>query len=712
VGKLDKFKEKLFNRYSRRVVIVFPILLLGVFIYLMTMNNVYLKSYEIEKFDRASETIRSPITVENEVETDRKMRETVLSIEDRYSITEEITEERIKYIEELFDATDKLTKENEEIVDDKENGSEPLSNDELVFNLSEILSDEIVESVNDVMLAQLVSLNPDERLKGKNQFIKSVEKILDRGVRIENINSAKEEVNASIKYSSLDEQVKDILFKLIDFAVVENSFYDAEKTIEARNDAASSVTPVVISSGDILVQEGQIITNEIYSDLELVGLLKQQKRIFPELGLVLFILLLLFILMNELFRLHKRNQFDFGKMIIFVSSIMIVTVLLKIISLFSDQLNHLYLIVPVATVVLLIKFLINERLSIVVAIVLSIIGSIIFNGEIPGSLNFEAGIYFLFVQFAAIILLRNIQDRISIIKISFGMMLINVMIIVIFLLLSFIQFELISAALYSGYGIVGAILSGVLAIGLLPFFETGLGILSDQRLLTLANPNQPLLKKLLTEAPGTYHHSVMVANLSETACEAIGANGLLARVGAYYHDIGKTVNPHYFIENQVAIRNPHDFIEPEQSATIIINHVIDGVKLLKEHKLPKEIIDIAAQHHGTSMVEFFYHKAKQENEDVMEEDFRYPGPIPTSKEAGIISICDSVEAAVRSLKEPSTEKIEEIVTSIINKRLTDGQFNHTPLTIGELHNIKESVCDALNGIFHSRIQYPSEEERN
>src|SRR5699024_2149381 len=229
-----------------------------------------------------------------------------------------------------------------------------------------------------------------------------------------------------------------------------------------------------------------------------------------------------------------------------------------------------------------------------------------------------------------------------------------------------------------------AILSAVLTLGLLPFFETGLGILSDGKLLSLANPNQPLLRKLLTEAPGTYHHSVMVANLSESACEAIGANGLLARVGAYYHDIGKTKTPHFFIENQVAIRNPHDFIEPKQSADIIINHAIDGANMLKEHKLPKEIVDIAREHHGTSLVSFFYHKAKENDENVDEAHFRYPGPKPRTKEGAIISICDAAEAAVRSLKEPSSEKIEEIVASIVKNKLMDGQFDDTPLTLEEL----------------------------
>src|SRR5690625_3679414 len=321
----------------------------------------------------------------------------------------------------------------------------------------------------------------------------------------------------------------------------------------------------------------------------------------------------------------------------------------------------------------------------------------------------EAGIYFLFFQIAAIVFLKNLKDRVSIIKTAFGVAIINIFTIIMFLLLSFIQYDLVQAIIHSAYGIVAAILSAILTIGMLPFFETGLGILSDHKLLSLANPNQPLLKKILTEAPGTYHHSVMVANLSETVCEAIGANGLLARVGSYYHDIGKTIKPHYFIENQVAIRNPHDFLEPLESAKIIINHVTDGVKMLQKHNLPKEIIDIALQHHETSLVEYFYFKAKEKKEEVHEEDFRYPGPKPLTKEAGIISICDSVEAAVRSLREPSPEKIEEIVASIINKKLMDGQFNNTPLTLEELNIIQETVCEALKVIFHSWIQYPTKE---
>lgn len=236
-------------------------------------------------------------------------------------------------------------------------------------------------------------------------------------------------------------------------------------------------------------------------------------------------------------------------------------------------------------------------------------------------------------------------------------------------------------------------------------------MLTDIKLLALSSPNHPLLKKILTEAPGTYHHSIMVANLSETACEAVGANGLLARVGAYYHDIGKTIKPHYFIENQLAAKNPHDLINPKQSANIIINHPYDGADMLVAYRMPKEIIDIAKQHHGTALLKYFFHKEKELNQFVQESDYRYPGPKPQSKEAAIISICDSVEAAVRSLKDPTEEKIEKIVSSIVSDRLMDGQLDESPLTIQELKKVHKTICATLKGIFHSRIQYPTKEAK-
>jgi cyclic-di-AMP phosphodiesterase PgpH len=226
------------------------------------------------------------------------------------------------------------------------------------------------------------------------------------------------------------------------------------------------------------------------------------------------------------------------------------------------------------------------------------------------------------------------------------------------------------------------------------------------RLIELSNPNHPLLRKILTETPGTYHHSVMVANLADAACEAIGANGLLARVGCYYHDIGKTKRPQFFIENQMNIENPHDRLPAQTSANIIVAHATDGAEMLKKHRMPKEIVDIAEQHHGTTLLRFFYHKATTNGKEAKEEDYRYPGPRAQTKEAAIVGIADSVEAAVRSMRQPSAEQIESVIGNIISDRLQDGQLNECDLTLKELDIVANSFIETLKGIFHSRIEYP------
>jgi hypothetical protein len=272
-----------------------------------------------------------------------------------------------------------------------------------------------------------------------------------------------------------------------------------------------------------------------------------------------------------------------------------------------------------------------------------------------------------------------------------------------------IMLEAVGLALGSG------LLTAVLVIGLMPFFEVSYSILSALKLVELSNPNHPLLRKLLTETPGTYHHSVMVGNLSEAAAESIGANGLLCRVGSFYHDIGKTRRPSYFIENQTNIENPHDFIDPKLSKSIIIAHARDGVEMLKDHNIPKPIWEIAEQHHGTTLLKYFFHKARKQHEEegkdpeeIVESDFRYPGPKAQTKETAIVGIADSVEAAVRSLRNPTVEQIDSMVQKIIKDRLDDQQFNECDLTLKELDKIGTSIKETLLGIFHSRIEYPDD----
>ncbi|HHY59606.1 MAG TPA: HDIG domain-containing protein, partial [Clostridia bacterium] len=247
--------------------------------------------------------------------------------------------------------------------------------------------------------------------------------------------------------------------------------------------------------------------------------------------------------------------------------------------------------------------------------------------------------------------------------------------------------------------------------GSLPFLETTFGITTSLRLLEMSNPNQPLLKRLLLEAPGTYHHSILVGNLAEAAADAVRADGLLARVGAYYHDIGKLKRPYFFIENQLTAENPHDKLSPTLSNLIIMAHVKDGLELAKEHQLPKVVTDIIAQHHGTSLISFFYNKAVNQAQEgrhdpVSEDDFRYEGPKPQTKEAAIVMLADSVEAAVRSIQKSNPGRMEATVRRVIKEKLEDGQLEECELTFKELDIIAQAFVRVLSGFFHSRIEYP------
>lgn len=709
-------KNWLKNRTSIFLIVII-VLIQSLFFFFLSLNNVYTETYDLQRFATANTTIRSPVTIENEDETERKTREAVQQVGDRYSISEQVINERIGYSEEIFDAILALNEDNKNEAENQEDGEkeeavneEGLSLDEKIERLRQVLSEDIVLGVDAEVFRTLLSQPSNELKEAKKLFIESTLEVMENGVRIENLQTARGLVQDEIKYSNLEPIVKDALINLSTFIVTENSFFDLEATNEARKIAASNVDPEMIKAGEIIVSEGQVITNEIYEQLRLVGLLDGERNFYPVLGLILLLFILGGISVIEINKLVKSNSFDKRILAAILIISVIVISLMKVVSLYSTENNHLFYLMPIAMGTLLIKLFISERLAIIMAGVYAILGTVIFNGFIPGALNIEAGIYFFFSQLAGILFFPRVKDRLAILKSGIAIILVNIITVLLFLFLSFEKYTVMDFFIYSSYGMVSAFLSAVLTIGLLPFFETSLGILSDVKLLQLSSPNQPLLKKLLVEAPGTYHHSVMVANISETACEAIGANGLLARVGAYYHDIGKTVRPQFFIENQLTNRNPHDQMDPRESAKIIISHPYDGAEMLKQNKFPKEIIEIAKTHHGTSLLKFFYHKERQQNSEVLETDYRYPGPKPATKEAAIISICDSVEAAVRSLNEPTEDKIEEIVASIMNDRISDGQLDESPLTLTELKVIQTTICESLKGFFHSRIQYPTKDK--
>jgi putative nucleotidyltransferase with HDIG domain len=312
----------------------------------------------------------------------------------------------------------------------------------------------------------------------------------------------------------------------------------------------------------------------------------------------------------------------------------------------------------------------------------------------------------------SVIFLKKVEERNDIILSSISIGAVTMLLVLgMGLLLSASVMDSLQNAVFAG---VGVLTSGIMVIGVLPIIENTFNVVTEIKLLELANPNNPLLKRLQMEAPGTYHHSIMVGNLAEAAAEELHANSILLRVSAYYHDIGKLSRPQFFKENQIGSKNPHDEISPNLSTLIILNHVKIGLEMAEKAKLPEEIRDMIAQHHGTTLVKYFYLTMKNNTEDhssIKEEDFRYPGPKPKSREAGIMMLADSVEAKVRSITEPTAGKVEAMVYKIFKDKLEDGQLDECDITFSEVAKIRLSFLKTLGSIYHERIEYPEDKRK-
>lgn len=357
--------------------------------------------------------------------------------------------------------------------------------------------------------------------------------------------------------------------------------------------------------------------------------------------------------------------------------------------------------IPVAIGGLLLAILFNSRLALAGALAISILTSFL------AADGFRFFLYSLVSSLAAIFALVGRKDRAILLKAGMAVGLAN--------LYSALAWSLLSGSMEQlGFhllcGLIGGLFVAILSLGLLPLFEYLFEVATDFRLLELCNVNHPLLKEMILKAPGTYHHSVMVGTLAEAAAEAIGANAMLCRVGAYYHDVGKITKPSYFVENQQNARNQLEKLDPNLSSLVIVSHVKAGMELGRAYGLPPAVLEMIPQHHGTRLTLFFYHKAKDTEDsdqgEVHEEKFRYPGPKPQTKEAAILMLADAVEAASRTIAESTPGRFQALVAKIINAIFVDGQLRECELTFSELRLIEESFVRILCAIYHRRVEYP------
>ena len=308
----------------------------------------------------------------------------------------------------------------------------------------------------------------------------------------------------------------------------------------------------------------------------------------------------------------------------------------------------------------------------------------------------------------ALINIGQIHSRSGFSKVGFRIFIVMVALLIIFHVLGFFEVQSFEISLW--FAMLNAFMSVLIILAALPLLEMLFSRTTNIKLIELSDFNNPILKRLMVEAPGTYHHSLMTASLAEQAATAIGANALLTRAGAYYHDIGKLKNPEYFIENQNKNENPHDNLSPSMSGLVLISHVKDGVALARKYKIDEIVIDFIRQHHGTSLIQYFYFRALENSKDVNDQDFRYPGSKPTSKETAILMIADSVEAISRTIPDKNAGKLKELVEKVINNKFTDGQFSDCSITLNDLAKIADSMTATLCGIYHARIEYKKAEE--
>ncbi len=704
--------RNMYEKAGFRVFSLSMIFMIGILLFSFLYSTIKGDTYNIELFQLSDETIRSSKTVEDPVKTEIERQRAASELTPSYKFNDELANNQAAVISSLFAYVDDA-KRLESEGDEDEQAAEL---EEMVEELRE--TTRLMETtenglrLTDEMLRSLLTMS-DERLAIVQSEVEGiVENILASPVREEEVGGMRNEAEQRIRSNEdIPASVLQAAVAIGRFGIKANETVDEDLTDAQLKQTRESVEPTKILQGQVLVQEGQVVDREVYRQLELAGMTDNQTDLKPALGLFLFVLTVMGLLLIVVQRSKETEQKKTTALLVISVTIAISLTLMKLLNVVSENFDvEIAFLIPTALAGMIVRMLINERTAILVTLITAASAGIMLQNSYSPILQMEIVLYILFGGLAGVYLIERDDRRARLLQTSLLVAVVNSLYIGFYLLISQSQYDTAEVGFYFAAAVISGLLSGALTIGLLPFLEWAFGLISPMRLIELSNPNHPLLKKILTETPGTYHHSVMVANLADASCEAIGANGLLARVGCYYHDIGKTKRPQYFIENQVNIANPHDSLPPETSRDIILAHGAQGAEMLRKHKMPKEIIDIADQHHGTSLLKFFYFKEKEKNPEVQEEDYRYAGPKPQTKENAIIMAADSIEAAVRSMKDPTSEKIKKLVDAIIEDKLKDGQFDECDLTMKDLKTVKNVMCETLNGIFHTRIEYPKEKE--
>lgn len=576
-----------------------------------------------------------------------------------------------------------------------------------ISSLREVLPGEY----SDATLQYMLSLSESERVSLRDSLKKIISGVMQPGVMAEELATAKTAIEDGIKDLDISVSRQTFLISLLEgLDIKANKEYDAVATASQVEEILRSVSPVqvTVQSGEKIISRGETVTAADVEMLQSLGMKSQNSRIFPYIGVLVLVCVIYTLIIIYIRLYHPQTRGREANLVLMGTLINFNLLLCKLLSLITisyqpeiaEQVGFLF---PLAASSMLLAVLLGRGVAIFITVLMGVCLGLVMDGQLPfAAVAIVGGLVGIFRT-------SVLNQRGQFVTSSLYIAGANVIVIGAWGLINNSSFYLIGIGML--LGLIGGIVSSILAVGILPFLESAFRITTSVRMMELSNSNHPLLKRLMMEAPGTYHHSILVGNLAEAAAEPAGADPQLVRAASYYHDIGKLRRPYFFIENQQPGENPHDKLQPTLSTLVIASHVKDGVEMLREYKFPEEIIDIVEQHHGTCVLSYFYHKAKENAEnpdDISKEDFRYPGPRPQTKEAALVMLADSVQAAVQSIDNPGKGQIEQIVREVVRSKMEDDQLQDCHLTFKDLEKIMQTFTMVLGGLHHARIVYPEQ----
>lgn len=642
------------------------------------LGNIFQRNKYIDK-DIIKENIYAPrdVKYKDVLKREAIIKDIVEGYEKKYIYLPEIGKKYSRGLNEFYN----------EILQIKEKKIKNFDYDFFEENYKLTIAPEIVEGVLDLSKREINSQRKD--------LMEILDKVYTHGIR-----EGETFITTMAGKDFKDKELSNIEFKVLDIFTFPNYVYDRERTkseIKKRVDGIEDQYTTV-KAGELVLKKGELLDKQKIQVLNALGIYSFSETVlrFFVTGIYLVtVSVIAYNIVTTKFKKELSNKNIYG------ATFLVFALLFFIFRFFGE--NYLYLI-PFETGFFLLQILVNSAYAFYFGIVALI--------YIIPMINYDM-VYFVITLLTILFATRflgSVKTRVQFINLGIQLAIVK---LIIYFSITFLTFGVSETVLLDSTKIILAgIFSGVLTLAIVPYLERSFNILSSFKLLELGDLSNPLLRDLSVKTPGTFYHSMMVAAVSEAAAEAIGADPIFTRVASYYHDIGKMKRPKFYVENQEGGENPHDKISPFLSALVILAHTKDGFEMAKKYKVPKEIRDIMLEHHGTTFLAYFYNKAKSLDENVREDDFRYSGPKPKTKESAIIMLADSIEAAVRSIEHKTYNNIEEMIRKIIFNKLEDGQLKDADLTFKDIETIIKVFTKTIIGIHHVRIKYPGQEKES